>query len=172
MDIGIGLPNPIPGIRGDLLVEWSRRAEDRGFSSLATIDRIAYPSYESLVTLSAAAGATERIGLLTNVLLGPTRNAVLLAKVAASVDQISNGRLTLGAAVGAREDDFLATGQDFSTRGRRWDEALEVMHRAWKGELVAGARRPVCPTPTNGWGVPILVGGTSPAALARTARWG
>jgi alkanesulfonate monooxygenase SsuD/methylene tetrahydromethanopterin reductase-like flavin-dependent oxidoreductase (luciferase family) len=172
MDIGIGLPNPIPGTPGGVLVEWARRAEVRGFSTLATIDRIAYPSYESMVALAAAAGATDRIRLMTNVLLGPTRNPVLLAKVAASVDQLSGGRLVLGAGVGAREDDFLASGQDLRSRGRRWDEALETMHRAWRGELVSGARKPVCPRPTNGSAVPMIIGGTSDAAVARTIRWG
>src|SRR5688500_18035824 len=108
MQVGIGLPNPIPGTRGRLLVAWAKRAEARGFSSLATIDRIAYPSYESLISLAAAAAVTERIGLVTNILLGPTRDPVLLAKEAASVDQISDGRLTLGLGVGGREDDFVA----------------------------------------------------------------
>src|ERR1043165_22692 len=107
MDIGIGLPNTIPGTEGRTLVGWARRAEERGFSSLATIDRIAYPNYESLIALAAAAAVTERIGPKTNVLLGPTRNPVLLAKEAASVDHISGGRLTLGLAVGARADDFV-----------------------------------------------------------------
>src|SRR5437764_213570 len=60
MKIGIGLPNPVPGVGGPLLVEWARRAEEAGFSSLATIDRVAYPSYESMTVLAAAAGATER----------------------------------------------------------------------------------------------------------------
>src|SRR5438309_3957890 len=130
MDIGIGLPNPVPGTPGRALVDWARRAEERGFAGLATIDRIAYPSYESLIALPAAAAATERIGLLTNVLLGPTRNPVLLAKEAASVDQISGGRLVLGLAVGARPDDFEAGGQEFRNRGRRWDRDLDIIHRA------------------------------------------
>src|SRR5437588_3861584 len=160
MDIGIGLPNPVPGTPGRALIGWARRAEQRGFSGLATIDRIAYPSYESLITLAAAAAATERIGLLTNVLLEPTRNPVLLAKEAASVDQLSGGRLTLGLGVGGREDDFLATGQDFHTRGRRFDHDLELMHQAWKGEPVAGALKPVGPAPTREGRVPILIGGT------------
>src|SRR6184192_3622298 len=159
MDIGIGLPNPVPGTNGRTLIEWARRAEDRGFAGLATIDRIAYPSYESIVTLAAAAGATERIGLLTNVLLGPTRNPVLLAKEAASLDQLSGGRFTLGLGVGARPDDFEAVGLDFDTRGTRFDSDLELMHHAWKGELVKGALKPVGPTPVNGERVPILMGG-------------
>jgi len=103
MKIGIGLPNVVPGTPGDVLVRWAQRAEERGFSSLATIDRIAYPSYESLIALAAAAAVTERVGLYTNVLLGPTRNPILLAKEAASVDQLAGGRLTLGLGVGARE---------------------------------------------------------------------
>jgi len=172
MDIGIGLPNPVPGTQGRTLIEWARRAEERGFTGLATIDRIAYPSYESIVALAAAAAATDRIGLRTNVLLGPTRNPVLLAKEAATLDQLSGGRLTLGLGVGARPDDFEAVGLDFATRGKRWDDDLELIHRAWRGELVAGALRPVGPTPVNGERVPILIGGMGDKAIERTVKWG
>ena len=103
MDIGIGLPNTIPGADGKTLLGWARRAEERGFSSLATIDRVAYPNYDSLITLAAAGAVTERIGLLTNILLAPSRNTALLAKESVSVDQISGGRLTLGLGVGGRQ---------------------------------------------------------------------
>src|SRR5919109_2808184 len=113
MKIGIGLPNTIPGTPGSVLVQWARRAEERGFSTLATLDRIVYPSYESLIALAAAAAVTERIGLMTNILLGPTRNPVLLAKTCASLDQLSNGRFVLGVSVGGREDDFVATERSF-----------------------------------------------------------
>jgi probable F420-dependent oxidoreductase len=171
MDIGIGLPNPVPGTPGPRLIEWARRAEEAGFASVATIDRIAYPSYESLVTLAAAAGATERIGLLTNVLLAPTRNPVLLAKEAASVDQLSGGRLTLGLGVGARRDDFDAVGRTFRDRGKRFDGDLELMHRVWKGELVNGAQKPIGPSPVRG-SVPILIGGSTDKAIERTVKWG
>jgi alkanesulfonate monooxygenase SsuD/methylene tetrahydromethanopterin reductase-like flavin-dependent oxidoreductase (luciferase family) len=122
MEIGIGMPNPVPGTPGRLLVDWARQAEEQGFSSLATIDRIAYPSYESLVTLAAAAAVTDRIGLITNILLAPTRNAILLAKEAASVDQLSGGRFSLGLGVGSRRDDFVAAERAFEERGRRFDE--------------------------------------------------
>ena len=97
VQIGIGLPNPVLEVPGQLPVAWARRAEERGFSSLATIDRIAYPSYDSLTVLAAAAAVTERIGLVTNILLGPAYTPVLLAKVTASIDQLSGGRFTLGA---------------------------------------------------------------------------
>jgi probable F420-dependent oxidoreductase len=171
MDIGIGLPNPVPGTPGETLVAWARKAEAAGFSSLATIDRIAYPSFESLVTLAAAAAVTERVGLVTNVLLGPTRNPVLLAKEAASVDQLSGGRLVLGLGVGSRKDDFEATGQRFQDRGRRFDHALDLMHRVWKGELVNGAQNPIGPKPVRGK-VPILIGGYGDAAIRRVVQWG
>src|ERR1035437_7696284 len=138
MKIGIGLPTAIRGTRGDVLIDWARRAEARGFSSLGTIGRVAYPSYSELITLAAAAAATERIGLKTDILLGPIYNPVLLAKDLASLDQISGGRFVLGASVGARKDDFDVTHQDLSTRGRRWDEALELMHQIWRGDLDLG----------------------------------
>ncbi len=172
MDIGMGLPNPIPGTEGHTLLECARRAEERGFTTLATIDRVAYPSYESLVALAAAGAVTDRIGLMTNVVLGPTRNPVLLAKEAASVDQLSGGRLTLGVGVGTREDDYVAAGQPFQGRGRRWDEALGLMQRAWKGEPVAGSPKPVTPSPVRDAAVPLLIGGSSAQAIERTVQWG
>ena len=61
MKIGIGLPNPVPDTPGAVMIDWAKRAEAAGFSGLVTIDRIAYPSYDSLTALAAAAGATERI---------------------------------------------------------------------------------------------------------------
>jgi probable F420-dependent oxidoreductase len=172
MKIGIGLPSTIPGAPGRLLVDWSRRAEERGFTTLATIDRIAYPSYESLIALAAAGAVTERIELMTNILLGPTRNPVLLAKEAASVDQLSGGRLTLGLGVGTREDDYTAAERDFGTRGRRFDRDLETMHAVWRGEEVLGASRALGPEPVQDRKVPILMGGTSDRAVERAVKWG
>ena len=150
MKIGIGLPNSVRGATGKVIVEWARRAEARGFSSLGTIGRIAFPAYGELVALAAAAGATQRIGLVTDILLGPVYNPVLLARDAASLDQLSGGRFILGASVGARKDDYDITHQDYSARGRRWDEALELMHKIWRGEPPPGTDQPVGPRPTNG----------------------
>ncbi len=172
MDIGIGLPNPVKGVQGRTLIEWARRAEGASFSSLATIDRIAYPSYESLITLAAAAGITERIELMTNVLLGPTRNPVLLAKEAASVDQLSGGRLVLGLGVGGRPDDYEAVGERFDDRGRRWDEALELIVRTWRGENLDPGESAVGPAPLRPEGVRVLIGGMSEKSIARTIAWG
>jgi alkanesulfonate monooxygenase SsuD/methylene tetrahydromethanopterin reductase-like flavin-dependent oxidoreductase (luciferase family) len=169
--IGIGLPNPVLDVPGRLLVDWAGRAEERGFSSLATIDRIAYPSYDSLTALTAAAAVTHRIGLLTNILLAPAYNPVQLAKVTASLDQLSGGRLTLGLGVGGREDDYRLAGRSFAGRGRRFDEELELLHAAWAGQAVAGSPFPVGP-PTHRGRVPVLIGGRPERAAPRAARWG
>ncbi|HEX7293053.1 MAG TPA: LLM class flavin-dependent oxidoreductase, partial [Solirubrobacterales bacterium] len=107
MDVGIGLPSAVTGTSGAELVEWARRAEARGFSTLGTIDRLVFSNYEPLTALAAAAAVTERIGLTTAVLLAPLRvNAAALAKQALSVHALSGGRLTLGVGLGARDDDY------------------------------------------------------------------
>ena len=172
MKIGIGLPNPVRDTEGRVLVEWAKRAELAGFSGLVTIDRIAYPSYDSLATLAAAAGATEQIALMTNILLAPIYPPVLLAKSAASIDQISHGRFTLGMAVGGRSDDYEVAGKDFHHRGQDFDNALRVMHEVWGGLPLAQNSEPASPTPTRDHRVPILFGGTSEKTIERVVTWG
>src|SRR3954468_24205568 len=126
MDVGIGLPTTIRGAERGQVLEWARRGEQRGFSSLGTIDRVVYDNYEPLIALAAAAAVTERIRLATTILIAPNRaNGALVAKQAASVDALSGGRLVLGVAVGGREDDYEASGVDFHTRGRRFEEMLQ-----------------------------------------------
>src|SRR5918997_316222 len=111
MEIGIGIPNSVVGTTGKQLLEWARRADQAGFSSLATIGALAYPSYEELTVFAAAGAVTQRIRFLSNVLIAPTRSAAELAKQAATVQQITNGRLTLGLGVGWRESDYTLAGR-------------------------------------------------------------
>jgi alkanesulfonate monooxygenase SsuD/methylene tetrahydromethanopterin reductase-like flavin-dependent oxidoreductase (luciferase family) len=170
VEISIGLPNTLTP-PGPLMGEWARRAEERGFASVSTIDRIVYPTFDSLTCLAFAAGATSRIGLLSGVLLAPLYPPVWLAKAAASLDAMSGGRLTLGLGVGGRADDFAAMGRQFGDRGPAMDEALDLMHRAWAGETVGGDTFPVSPRPPAG-AVRLLVGGNSDAAVRRTVRYG
>ena len=172
MEIGIGLPNTIPGTPGRLLVDWARRAEERGFYGLATLDRIVYPNYDSLTALAAVAGATSRIRMVTNILLAPVYSPVILAKAAASIDQISGGRFTLGVGVGGRPDDFAVTGRDFHTRGRDFDAGLDVLYRVWRGEPVGGGELAVSPTPVGDSRVPLLIGGTGEHTLQRLREYG
>ena len=175
MKVGIGLPNPVSGYKqfpGTRLVEWARRAEDRGFSGLATIDRLAYGNYDSLASLAAAAGATERIGLLSNILIGPLYPTPLLAKAAATIDQISGGRLTLGIAPGGREDDYSSVGVDFETRGKDFDHQLEVLHALWRGEGIDEGGPQISPHPVHEDKVPLLLGGQGKPAVRRGLQWG
>jgi alkanesulfonate monooxygenase SsuD/methylene tetrahydromethanopterin reductase-like flavin-dependent oxidoreductase (luciferase family) len=164
MDVAIGLPNAVPGTSGPQLTEWARRAEARGFSSLGTIDRIAYPNLEPLTALAAAAAVTERIGLATTVLLGPLRvNPVALAKQAYSLHVISGGRMTLGIGLGGRDDDYEIAGVDTGTRGRDLDAMLERIKEVWEGEEM-GPDHPSDPR--------VLVGGSVEASFERAARFG
>jgi alkanesulfonate monooxygenase SsuD/methylene tetrahydromethanopterin reductase-like flavin-dependent oxidoreductase (luciferase family) len=172
MEIGIGLPSTIPGTEGAQIVEWARRAERRGFSSLGTIDRIVYDNYEPLIALSAAAAVTERIRLATSILIAPYRaNAALLAKQAVSLDRLSGGRLVLGMAVGGRPDDYEASDVPFENRGRRFEEMLGEMKRIWAGESrgFAGA---IGPSPPKEDGPEVILGGTADAVFRRAAQYG
>ena len=171
MDIGIGIPNSVRGTTGPQLLEWARRADAAGFSTLATIGRVAYPSYEELTVFAAAGAVTERIRFTSNILLAPTRSTAELAKQAATVQELTGGRLTLGLGVGAREDDFRLTGRDFATRGRLFDQQLADLRRAFAGEPLLEGSAPVVPDAVTG-GVPILVGGSSDAAIRRTVEFG
>jgi alkanesulfonate monooxygenase SsuD/methylene tetrahydromethanopterin reductase-like flavin-dependent oxidoreductase (luciferase family) len=170
MDVGIGLPSMIPGVTRDELVEWARRAEAAGFSSLATLDRLVYPNLEPLVALGVAAVVTERIRLTTDVVLVPWRaNAALIAKQALTVHGPSGGRLVLGAAVGGRDDDYEVSGVPFEERGKRFEEMLQQIKRIWAGEEVgfAGAIGPPAPD-----GPPsLLIGGSSDETFRRAAEY-
>jgi alkanesulfonate monooxygenase SsuD/methylene tetrahydromethanopterin reductase-like flavin-dependent oxidoreductase (luciferase family) len=171
MEVGIGLPATIPGVEPDQLLEWARRAEAQGFSSLGTLDRLVYPNYEPLIALAAAAAVTERIRLATAILIAPYRaNGALLAKQAATVDHLSNGRLVLGVAPGGREDDYATSGVDFHARGKLFDEMLEQWRRIWAGEKfgVAGA---IGPPPPKGRPT-LILGGSADAAFERAAKYG
>jgi alkanesulfonate monooxygenase SsuD/methylene tetrahydromethanopterin reductase-like flavin-dependent oxidoreductase (luciferase family) len=169
MDIGVCLPTTIPGAEGRQLIEFARRADRLGFHSLTVVDRVVYDNYDGIVALSAAAAVTERIKLVTAILLAAYRpSAVELAKQLASLDRISGGRLILGVSAGMRADDYAATGTDYGTRGRRLDETIEALREVWQG---AGPVPGVGPRPTNG-DIPIWVGGHSPAGLRRAARYG
>jgi alkanesulfonate monooxygenase SsuD/methylene tetrahydromethanopterin reductase-like flavin-dependent oxidoreductase (luciferase family) len=159
MDVGIGLPSTIRGATGAQIVEWARRAEARGFTSLGTIDRIVYANYEPLTALAAAAAVTERIKLVTSILIAPLRvSGAMLAKQAASVDALSGGRLVLGVAVGGREDDYEAAGAAFGQRGKAFDRMLEQWREIWDGDAIGPAAHPS-----------VIVGGAADAAFRRAA---
>jgi alkanesulfonate monooxygenase SsuD/methylene tetrahydromethanopterin reductase-like flavin-dependent oxidoreductase (luciferase family) len=164
MDVGIGLPNTVPGVDRAGIVDWARAAEAAGFASLGTIDRIAYGNYESLTALAAAAAVTERVRLVTDILIAPLRsNTALFAKQTATIDNLSRGRLVLGLAPGGRPDDYELSEVDFHRRGRLFDRQLEDLARFWGGDGGVG------PAPA-GTRPGLLIGGTSDAAYRRAAQ--
>ncbi|MDQ4143507.1 MAG: LLM class flavin-dependent oxidoreductase [Actinomycetota bacterium] len=172
MDIGIGIPNTVPGATGGQLLEWARRADAAGFLSLATIGAVSYPGYEELTVLAAAGAVTERIRLLTNVLIAPARSAAELAKQAASVDQLTGGRLTLGLGIGWREQDYPLTGRDFHYRGQRFEEQLRDLRRAWAGEPLIEGTREVAPPLVQHPGIPLILGGETQPSVRRVVEFG
>lgn len=172
MDVGIGIPNTVPGATGAQLIDWAQRAEGAGFSTLASIGAVSYPGYEELTVFAAAGAVTERIGFLTNILIAPARSTAELAKQAASVDQLTGGRLTLGLGVGWRTADYELTGRDFTTRGARFEQQLRDLQTAWSGQPISEGTRPVGPAPVQDGGVPLLIGGMADDTPGRVAQFG
>jgi alkanesulfonate monooxygenase SsuD/methylene tetrahydromethanopterin reductase-like flavin-dependent oxidoreductase (luciferase family) len=172
MDIGIGLPNTVPGTEPGALLEWARQADQAGFSTLGTIGRLVYNGYEELIALSAAAAVTSRIRLTTSVLLAPLyENAALLAKQAASLERISAGRFVLGVGLGGRDDDFAASGLSTKGRGRRFEEQVREMKSVWAGEE-RGTAGAIGPRPVRDGGPELILGGGTEASFRRVAELG
>jgi alkanesulfonate monooxygenase SsuD/methylene tetrahydromethanopterin reductase-like flavin-dependent oxidoreductase (luciferase family) len=170
--IGIGTPGTSNTLDSGFLLEYARRADAAGFSTITHLDRLAYSNHDPIVALTAIAAVTQRIRLQTSVLLAPLRSAGLLAKQAATLDAISAGRLTLGMAVGSRRDDYAVAGTNPSDRGRRFDEQLALMHRIWAGGDAGEGIGPVGPSPVQPNAPHVLIGGRVPVALRRVAKWG
>jgi probable F420-dependent oxidoreductase len=179
------------------VAEMARAAERAGFDAVSVTDHPMPParwvaagghhSLDPFVALSFAAAATERVRLLTHVLVLPYRNPFLVAKTAASLDVLSGGRLVLGVAAGYLEVEFAALGADFARRHERCDEALHALRAAWRGEPVdlegagfaarGNAQRPPPAQrrerATGGWpGPPVWVGGNAPRAIRRAVELG
>jgi alkanesulfonate monooxygenase SsuD/methylene tetrahydromethanopterin reductase-like flavin-dependent oxidoreductase (luciferase family) len=164
MRIGIGLPNTLAGADRDLLVTWAERADDGPFTSLGVFDRLVYHSTDPLSTLATCAGLTDDVRLATSIVAGPLRNDALLAKQAATIDMLSDGRLTLGLALGARRADYEAAGADYEGRGRRFSQQLSQLREYWKGDDLG-------PTPVQEGGPQLLVGGDSDPTFQRVGRY-
>jgi alkanesulfonate monooxygenase SsuD/methylene tetrahydromethanopterin reductase-like flavin-dependent oxidoreductase (luciferase family) len=172
MQIGIGLPGTHPGIQPHILLDWARRADSGPFSSLGSIDRLVYPNYETMTLLTAAAAVTQRIRVMSTVLLAPLRSAVVLAKQAATLDALSGGRLTLGLGIGGRADDYAAIGESLQGRGKRFEAQLAAMERIWTGQRLSEEVGPIGPPPARQGGPEVLIGANTPVAIKRLGRWG
>ncbi|MEV8442877.1 LLM class flavin-dependent oxidoreductase [Actinosynnema sp. NPDC051121] len=171
MQLGVNVPNFGPGTSPDVLRDWARTVEGLGFDLLMVSDHVAvtpdvaeqYPApfYEPLTALAWLAGVTSRIRLGTTVLVLPYRHPLLVARMAANVNELSGGRFVLGVGVGWARQEYEALGVRFGDRGRLTDEGLRAVRAAWRDEADYRAGR-----------IPIWVGGHSDAALRRAVRLG
>ena len=167
--------------RPDVL-ETAKRVEALGFDSIWVGDHVSFhvPILESLTLLSFVAAATERVRIGTGVYLLPLRHPTTTAKVTATVDVLSGGRLDFGVGVGGEfPPEFEACGVPVRERGSRANESIEVLRKLWSGEKVAhdGKRfsfGPVklAPAPLQPGGPPIIVGGRKAPAFRRAGRMG
>ena len=172
------------------VVDLAVRAEELGYESVwasehvfnvsYVYDRIGNrPYYEPLTMLTYVAANTTSIGLGTSVLVLPYHNPIRLAKVAATLDVLSKGRLMLGVGVGVIEEELEAMGSSFADRGAISDEAIAVMKELWtkedpnfQGKYHRFSGMKLTPKPVQKPHIPIVIGGTSRAAIRRAARSG
>lgn len=200
MKVGCHLPVYGPAATRSTVLGFARRMESLGFDSLWVSDHVvipwtirsrypysptgdfplppATPFLEPLTTLAIVAGATERIALGTSVLVLPHRHPVLLAKMLATLDQLSGGRVIVGAGVGWMKEEIELFGVDYRQRGAWSDEALRVLRACWRdarprfaGKFFRFDELGVEPKPVRG-DIPIWIGGDTPAALRRVAELG
>ena len=190
MKLGICLPHYGRPIEPSRLAQLAARAEEVGLDSVWVTDHVVVPKdvaliyrddmLDPLAVLPWLAGVTERIALGTSVVVLPYRSPLPVAKLLASVDVLSGGRLVVGVAVGWLEGEFAALGVPFRERGRRTDEAIELFRAVWTEDHpeiktanynLSGDVK-VSPMPLQKPRPPILVGGASDAALRRAARLG
>ncbi len=186
MQVGVSVPNFSRLGTREAVVEIAQQAEALGYDSIWTTDHVMVQKgqeipyghiLEALTTLSYLAALTQRVRLGTSVIVFPQRNPVLVAKEAATLDQLSGGRLILGLGAGWNEREFASLGVDFHDRGRRLDEYIGVLRELWtaseprfEGRYVAFSDILFSPRPMQPNGPPIWLGGGSPAALRRAAR--
>src|SRR5690348_3758934 len=187
MRLGIHLPHIGQKAGPEAIRRAAMQAEELGFADVWVSEHIivpterAYPPsaifWDPVLTLTWAAACTSRVGLGTSVLVLPMRHPLPLAKELATLQNLSEGRLILGAGVGWLEDEFAALGVPYRERGKRMDEGIAMMRAVWNDDPVSFAARTIpaviddmriLPKPEKP--IPIWIGGSSEPALKRAAR--
>ncbi len=171
MKIGICLPYMKPGINRKTILDWCRAIDQGPFHSLSCGERITGYTYEMRVLLSAAAAVTERVRIVPSLYVLPMHDAVWTAKEIATLDILSEGRVTVAVGVGGREDGYRAVGASFKNRFQRMDEQVAIMKRIWAGEPPFEGADPVGPKPYQAGGPAILAGAMGPKSINRVAKW-
>jgi alkanesulfonate monooxygenase SsuD/methylene tetrahydromethanopterin reductase-like flavin-dependent oxidoreductase (luciferase family) len=171
MDIGICLPYMERDFDRDAVLAWCRAIDSGPFSSLSCGERITGYTLEMRGVLAAAAVLTQRVRIMPSLYVLPMHSAVWAAKEIATLDVLSDGRVTLCVGVGAREIDYRAVEAPFERRHGRMDQQVEQMRAVWSGEPPLAGADPVGPTPVQVAGPPILAGAMGPKAIARASHW-
>ncbi len=189
------------GVSPRYYAEVAAAAEEAGFESIWLPEHLVYPEelpatypysesglpitpaatplFDPWVVLAFIACATSTVRLATNVYILPLRHPISTARQLVTLDRLSGGRVILGAGVGWLEKEFETVGQSFKDRGKRTDEIIGLMRRLWServiehhGEFYSIDRVYFEPKPVQKSGIPIEIGGASPAALRRAGRLG
>ena len=171
MKIGMCLPYMKPGMDRKTMHQWCRRLDEGPFDSASCGERITGPTWDMRLILATAAALTERIRLIPSLYVLPMHDAVWAAKEIATLDQLSNGRVTVTVGVGGRPRDYRAVGASWSKRHQRMDEQVADMRRIWSGEPPFEKADPVGPLPVQSGGPPILIGAMGPKSMRRGAKW-
>lgn len=166
------LPVMEPNLDASVLKEWARAVDDGPFSSLCWGERIAFTNPDSLTLLGALSAWTDRVRLVTTVIVPQLHDPVMLAKALATGDTLSNGRLTVGIGVGGRHEDYNAVGADPATQTmRQLADRVAIMKRVWAGEKVTESVLPVGPAPVQLGGPQLMVGTIGPKTVRSAAAW-
>lgn len=192
MQVGVTFPQSEIGADPQVIQDYAQAAEDLGYEHLLAYDHVlgADPSnregwrgythktmfHEPLTLFSYLAAITQRLELVSGVIVLPQRQTALVAKQAAEVDVLSGGRLGLGVGIGWNAVEYEALGEDFSTRGARIEEQIEVMRLLWTREVVSFEGKYHCideaginPLPVQR-PIPVWMGARADVGLRRTAR--
>lgn len=171
MNVGVCLPYMEPELDRKVLLYWMRAIDQGPFTSLTCGERIHSNTIEMSTTLGAAAAVTENVRIVPSLYVLPMHNAVWAAKEIATLDVLSNGRVTVTVGVGGRPMDYEAVGASFARRHQRMDEQVAVMKSVWRGEPVLEGGDPIGPPTIQPGGPPILAGTMGPKATRRAAEW-
>src|SRR6476661_7811238 len=166
------MPVMEPDLAAATLKAWAHVIDDGPFSSMCWGERIAFDNPESLTLMGALAAWTDRVRLVTTVVVPQLHDPVMLAKSLATGDMLSGGRLTVGLGVGGRHEDYHAVGADPATQTMRgMADSVAVMRRIWAGEKVTESVVPVGPPPLQAGGPQLLVGTLGPKTVRSAAAW-
>lgn len=166
------LPVMEPDLDAATLKAWARAIDGGPFSSLCWGERIAFDNPDSLTLLGALSAWTDRVRLVTTVIVPQLHDPVMLAKALATGDMLSGGRLTVGIGIGGRKEDYDAVGADMSTQTMRgMAERVATMRRVWAGEKLTESILPVGPPPVQSGGPRLLVGTIGPKTVRSAATW-